>query len=201
MRTIVITLALLMAGLSAGAQDDMYGIGQPANAKQAKGDSIDIKLTISGAYEQQRVVSVDSTSAAVLYDRAMMAITDLTGSDGKAKAGIDYQNQETHTVVYKGRFGLPFGDGVDYWADFTMKVRCKDGRVQVTMTVPMVEMRASAIRMERSATVGEIKKATEQAKGKRRKRGEECLNYIKNSVDAYVMIMETRLTFGSDEDF
>lgn len=201
MRTIVITLALLMAGLSAGAQDDMYGIGQPANAKQAKGDSIDIKLTISGAYEQQRVVSVDGTSAAVLYDRAMMAITDLTGSDGKAKAGIDYQNQETHTVVYKGRFGLPFGNGVDYWADFTMKVRCKDGRAQVTMTVPMVEMRASSIRMERSATIGEIKKATEQAKGNRRKRGEECLKYIKNSVDAYVMIMETRLTFGSDEDF
>lgn len=200
MRTIVITLALLMAGLSAGAQDDMYGIGQP-DAKQAKGDSIDIKLTINGAYEQQRVVSVDSTSAAVLYDRAMMAITDLTGSDGKAKAGIDYQNQETHTVVYKGRFGLPFGYGVDYWADFTMKVRCKDGRALVTMTVPMVEMRASAIRMERSATVGDIKKGTELAKGKRRKRGEECLKYIKNSVNAYVMIMETRLKFGIDEDF
>lgn len=201
MRMIVITLALLMAGLSAGAQDDMYGIGQPANAKQANGDSIDIKLTINGAYEQQRVVSVEGTSAAVLYDRAMMAITDLTGSDGKAKAGIDYQNQETHTVVYKGRFGLPFGNGVDYWADFTMKVRCKDGRALVTMTVPMVEMRASAINMERSATVGEIKKGTEQAKGKRRKRGEECLKYIKNSVNAYVMIMETRLKFGIDEDF
>lgn len=200
MRTIVITLALLMAGLSAGAQDDMYGIGQP-DAKQAKGDIIDIKLTSSGSYERKEVVIVDGASAAVLYDRAMMALTDWTGVDGKAKAGIDYQNQETHTVVYKGRFGLPFGDGVDYWADFTMKVRCKDGRALVTMTVPMVEMRASAISMERSATLGDIKKGTEQAKGKRRKRGEECLNYIKNSVNAYVMIMETRLKFGSDEDF
>ena len=181
MKKTLLTFALLLATLTAGAQN--------------------IELTADGAYERKEVVTVDSISAAVLFDRAMMAITDLTGADGKAKAGIDYQNQETHTVVYKGRFGLPFGDAVDYWADFTMKVRCKDVRAQVTMTVPMVEMRASAINMERSATVGEIKKGTEQAKGKRRKRGEECLNYIKNSVNAYVMIMETRLKFGIDEDF
>lgn len=208
MRTIVITLALLMAGLSAGAQDDMYGIGQP-DAKQAKGDSIDIKLTSSGAYERKEVVIVDGASAAVLYDRAMMALTDWTGVDGKAKAGIDYQNQETHTVVYKGTFSLGFkniflGDGWNRYANFTLKVRCKDGRAQVVVTVAQMTGIYNRGNVERSCTIAEMKEAVMKSKGAKRERGETLLAYIVETADGMISEMTEKLkatTADGDEDF
>ena len=64
----------------------------------------DIELTESGAYEKKVVVVVDSAKAIVLFERAMIALSDWTGPDGKAKAGIDYQEKETGTVIYKGFF-------------------------------------------------------------------------------------------------
>ena len=47
----------------------------------------DIELNEQGAYERKEVVQVDSVTAAVLYDRAMVALSEWTGPDGKAKAG------------------------------------------------------------------------------------------------------------------
>ena len=66
----------------------------------------DIKLTDTGAYEKKEVVVVDSVKAIILFERAMIALSDWTGPDGKAKAGIDYQEKETGTVIYKGRYSL-----------------------------------------------------------------------------------------------
>ena len=51
--------------------------------------NIEINLTESGAYEKKEVVKVDSTKAIILFERAMIALSDWTGPDGKAKAGID----------------------------------------------------------------------------------------------------------------
>ena len=105
--------------------------------------NIEINLTENGAYEKKEVVKVDSTKAIILFERAMIALSDWTGPDGKAKAGIDYQEKETGTVIYKGRYSLGFkntflGDGWYRYAEFTLKVRCKDGRAQVTIIVPSI---------------------------------------------------------------
>ena len=96
MKKVIIMMMLLTAGLSINAQD--------------------IQLTETGAYEKKEVVVVDSVKAIVLFERAMIALSDWTGPDGKAKAGIDYQEKETGTVIYKGRYSLGFkntflGDG------------------------------------------------------------------------------------------
>lgn len=179
----------LLSGLTAGAQD--------------------IELTTEGAYEKKEVVTVDSVIAAVLYDRAMMALSDWTGPDGKAKVGIDYQNQETHTVIYKGMFSLGFkntflGDGWHRYANFTLKVRCKDRRAQVTVTVGTMTGIYNRGNIERSWTIAEIKEAVNKSKGAKRERGETLLTDIVETADGIMAAMGAKLMAaddGEDDDF
>lgn len=80
MKKVFFIFALLLSGLTAGAQDDVYGFRDKAvDEHQKNGGSTGTELTSDGAYENQEVVTVDSASAAVLYDRAMMALSDWTG--------------------------------------------------------------------------------------------------------------------------
>lgn len=188
MRKALLTFALLLATMTAGAQG--------------------IELTPDGAYERKEVVTVDSVNAAVLYDRAMMALTDWTGPDGKARAGIDYQNQETHTVIYKGTFSLGFkntflGDGWHRYANFTLKVRCKDGRAQVTVTVGTMTGIYSRGNVERSWTVREVHEAVLNSKGSKRERGEMLLRDIVETADGIMAAMSVKLKAadGGGDDF
>lgn len=185
----ILTMTMLLAVLAANSQD--------------------LELTEQGAYELKQVVMVDSTSAAVLYDRAMMALSDLTGADGKATAGIDYQNQETHTVIYKGRYSLGFkntflGDGWNRYAEFSLKVRCKDGRAQVTITVPTVTGIYSKGNITRQNTVGELAKAVMDSRGNKHERGEALINNLVETADGLAKMMCDRLKINiedSDDDF
>lgn len=189
MKKVFLFFALLLATLTAGAQD--------------------IELTPEGAYERKEVVTVDSVSAAVLYDRAMIALTDWTGPDGKAKAGIDYQNQDTHTLIYKGTFSLGFkntflGAGWNRYGNFTLKVRCKDGRAQVTVTVASVTFIHNSANVEQSYTIAELKEAVNNVEGARRERGETLLADIVETADGIMTAMVAKLMAadgGDDDDF
>ena len=197
----MIAFALLSAGLMAYAQDDIY-----FNDGKATGETF-IPLNDKGAYEHQEVVTVEGASASSLYDLAMMALSEWTGPDGKAKVGIDYQNQETHTVIYKGSFSLGFkntflGDGWHRMANFTMKVRCKDGRAQVTLTVPYITGTYSRGNIERTWSMAALKEAVGKSKGDKRKRGEALLHDIVSTTAIMVgdMMMKLKQT-DNDEDF
>ena len=171
-------------------------------------NSQDIELTETGAYEKKEVVVVDSAKAIVLFERAMIALSDWTGPDGKAKAGIDYQEKETGTVIYKGRYSLGFkntflGDGWKRYAEFSLKVRCKDGRAQVVVTVPTVTATYNRNGVTRTNSVKMLLDAVKQSKGAKRERGELLMKDIIETADGLVSAMCTRLKNGdgSDEDF
>ena len=138
----------------------------------------DIELTETGAYEKKEVVVVDSAKAIILFERAMIALSDWSGPDGKAKADIDYQEKETGTVIYKGRYSLGFkntflGDGWNRYAEFLLKVRCKDGRAQVTVTVPTVTAIYNRNGMTRTNSIKVLLDAVKQSKGAKRERGKK----------------------------
>ena len=120
MRKVLITMLMLLAVLTVSAQ---------------------ITLTDGSVYEQKEVVNVDNVSAKTLYLRALEALSDWTGTEGRSKFGIDHQDKESATVIFKGKDYLgsrKFG-GLYYWyifSDFTLKVRCKDGRAQISVTAP-----------------------------------------------------------------
>lgn len=199
----MITFALLLSmGLTASAQDDLYG-GSPKKAEATEPDTT-LTLNESGVYERQLVVNVEGATAAVLYDRAMVALSDWTGPDGKAKAGIDYQNQETHTVVYKGCYSLGFkevflGDGWERQADFILKVRCKDGKAQVTLTVPTFTARFKSV--VKMGSIRELSYAVDKSKKKKRARGVALLEYLKETADFLVDSMSSSLKQATEEDF
>ena len=165
----------------------------------------DIELTETGAYEKKEVVVVDSVKAIILFERAMIALSDWTGPDGKAKAGIDYQEKETGTVIYKGVFSLGFknvflGDGWNRYADFVLKVRCKDGKAQVTVTVPQITAVHNRNGMKSSASTAQCVQAVKDAKGKKHERGIALLNDLTSTVDGLASAMVERLKKGNDDD-
>lgn len=164
----------------------------------------DLQLTDNGAYEKKEVVLVDSTKASILFSRAMETLTDWTGTDGRAKAGIDYQDKESGLIIYKGTYSLGFknvmlGAGWKRYADFTLKVKCKDGRAQIIITVPTITGIYNSNGVERSYSIDELVKQVNEARGNRKKRGEALLNNLTSQADGLVSDMSRSLK-GSDSD-
>jgi hypothetical protein len=188
MRKLLFTFALLAYTMMAGAQA--------------------YDLTVQGAYEKTVVVQADSSAtASVLFDRAMTALSDWTGPDGKSRAGVDYQNQETHTIIYKGTYSLGFkntflGDGWHRMANFTLRVRCKDGRAQLMISVPTMTGIYNRGNIERQWTVGEVAEAVSKTSGNRQERGKQLMADIIETADGILNAMAERLKQkDADEDF
>ena len=97
----------------------------------------------NGVYEMKIVENYNNISGQKLYEQSLMALSDLVGSKEKSKFNIDIQDKEAGTIVYKGGLYLGFRKinlmcGHDVNADMTIKVRCKDGRIQYTYTIPTI---------------------------------------------------------------
>ena len=103
-----------------------------------------------GVWEEKQVVQAEGVTAPTLYLRALEALSDWAGSQEKSKIGIDVQDKDEGLVVYKGELFLGFeyyskfaGAGWDCFANFTMKVKCKDGRAQISVMVPSMTFKAN----------------------------------------------------------
>lgn len=102
-------------------------------------------LNESGVYEMKVVEQYDSINATTLYEHSLIALSDVVGSRDKSKTNIDVAEKDAGLIVYKGELYLGFKKvnamcGYDVCANFTLKVRCKDGRAQYTLTVPSLTM-------------------------------------------------------------
>lgn len=163
-----------------------------------------IELNEQGAYERKEVIEVDSVAAGVLYDRAMVALAEWTGPDGKATAGVDYKNQETHTVIYKGAYYLGFKkhmlSGFDRYANYTLKVRCKDGKAQVTLTVPTVTTVFVKNGQRRTYSLVDILDLQADSGKKRADRIDELMERLQWNADNIVAAMKERLKGAGEEE-
>lgn len=102
-------------------------------------------LNESGVYELKVVETYDSIKAANLYEHSLVALSDVVGSYEKSKTNIDVAEKDAGLIVYKGDLYMGFKNvngmcGYETFANFTLKVRCKDGKVQYTITVPSLQM-------------------------------------------------------------
>ena len=190
MKKVFLSLVMLITGMTVSAQE--------------------ITLTDNGAYEKKIVVQVDSIKSSILYGRAMEALSDWTGASGKAQAGIDYNDRDAAIVIYKGHEYIGFknvflGDGWERYADFILKVKCKDGRAQVTVTIPTITFVHNKNGMKRTYTVSEILKAVDESKGKKKERGIAMLDDIKELIESLSIAMSNRLksanSVDDDDDF
>ena len=165
-----------------------------------------IEVNENGAYELKEVVEVAGASASTLYLRAMEALSGWTGADGKSSANIDFQDKESGVVIYKGKYYLTFYkliiDGWKMYADIVLKVRVKDGRAQVTVTVPSLTGRIDGRQpMTQSETVGKIV-ATIKEKGVKNRPTHKAVALVPNAAASVMESMKEALTKATDdEDF
>ena len=164
----------------------------------------ELELNEQGAYERQDVIHVDGVTAAQLYDRAMMALSDWAGADGKAKVGVDYQNQETHTLIYKGTFYLGYNpqilNGWHRYGNFTLRVRCKDGRAQLTLSVPTITGIYDKDGTTQVVSLKDVLDAKDKVKKKKLERLEKLIADLKDNADNIFAAMSAKLKNGSDDD-
>lgn len=91
---------------------------------------------VNGAYENKVVREYPGVSAETLYIRALEALSDWAGTQSKSNINIDVQDKAEGLVVYKGKMYLGTLRVWDAFADFTLKIRCKDGKAQLSCHVP-----------------------------------------------------------------
>lgn len=192
MKKLLLLFASMLA-ITAMAQDD--GI-----------DSVYQIVKEKGVYEKIRVVAVDNVNAATLYVRAMEALSDWTGPDGLSKAGLDFCDKDAGIVNYKGDFyngSQKFPGGkVNIYTDFALKVRCKDGRAQITVTVPSIHYvtpQGRSVSTSIKDVVEQRMKMSERDLEKANKKTENKMT-IQEIVDTLLDAMSTALN-KAEEDF
>ena len=191
MKKVLSIIALLLVGMMASAQDlpDM--------------DSVIAIVKEKGVYEQKHVVTVDGASASTLYRRAMEALSEWVGPEGRSKAGLDYCDKEEGIVTYKGvcyNGNRKFLTATtDIYTDFVLKVRCKDGRAQVTVTVPSMYM-ILPNGDKRTYSIRDVVNQMEESKKKKGKKKDDQVS-MREVVAILLNSMETALQKADDEDF
>lgn len=184
MKKVLLTIALLTAGLTASAQGEVK----------------------NGAWEDRRVVEVAGASVSTLYLRALEALSDWAGSQEKSKMGIDVQDKDEGIVVYKGEYYLGYGKanfmyGWDTWANFTMKIRCKEGRAQVSAVVPSLIFRFTGDPGETTAPIDQLLPEYKYKTRYTNKRAARELSpKVPTEFEAILAAMCERLAKGSEDD-
>lgn len=193
MKKVLLSMIMLMAGMV-------------INAQVPDIDSAAIIIKEKGVYEQKRVVTVDGAKASSLYRRAMEALSDWTGTEGRSKAGLDYCDKDEGIITYKGEFYNGYRklllSSLPFYTDFVIKVRCKDGRAQVIVTVPTMHAVLND-GSKRTWTVKEILEANEKANPKKLANAKKKTHAmtIREIVELLLTEMETALKKEPDDDF
>ena len=182
-------------------------VGLAVKAQVPDVDSAAIIIKEKGVYEQKRIVTVDGVKASTLYRRAMEALSDWTGTEGRSKAGLDYCDKDEGVVNYKGEFyngyrQMALGRQMPFYTDFTMKIRCKDGRAQVTVIVPT--MHATLPNGQtKTWTMREVIEQNEKTSPRKQEKSQKKMHGIttREIVELLLTEMETALKKEPDDDF
>lgn len=178
-----------------------------SSAAQDRGlDSLYQMIKEKGEYEQRRVVTVEGATASTLYVRAMNALSEWTGPEGRSEASLDFHDKDAGVVTIKGGFyngeAKIFAGRLPIYTAFTLKVQCKDGRAQLTVKVPYMyyyfrgEKRITdllkALEKQMSMTDREREKAD--------KKLEKDIS-MREAVELLLNTMTAALKNGTDDDF
>lgn len=190
MKKLFIILALPLVAMTSWAQE---GTMEPLNEY--------------GTYELKQIVTVEEITASSLYVRALEALSDWTGTLEKSKMGVDVQDKDEGLVVYKGNIFLGFkyyskfaGAGWDCFADCTVKIKCKDGRSQITLSIPSMSFlstQGTNISIPLSDFYPEYKY---DGSYKLKQAGQTALDIPRKAHEALYFLSE-RIAKGSPDDF
>lgn len=97
----------------------------------------------------KNVYTYDGVTQSQLYMRAHTFLSDWVGPNKNCKSSIEFDDKESATIiskgsVYNGYFKENMMYGWDVYIDYTLTIRCKDGRVQVIIKVPSMSFHWTA---------------------------------------------------------
>lgn len=159
-----------------------------------------------GAYEQRRVVTVEGASASTLYVRAMNALSEWKGPEGRSESSLDFHDKDAGVVTIKGGFyngeAKIFAGSLPVYTAFTMKVQCKDGRAQLTMKVPYMYyyFRGEKKITDLLSALERQMSMTEKEKEKAKKKVTKGAS-MREAVELLLDAMTAALKNGTDDDF
>lgn len=91
-----------------------------------------------GRYEVETVVEVPGATATELYDRVRVALADWAGPGFKSQNNLDYTERDAGIITSKGRSFFYQHKANEIFANYILKVHCRDGRARVVYSVPSV---------------------------------------------------------------
>lgn len=178
-----------------------------SSAAQDRGlDSLYQMIKEKGEYEQRRVVTVEGASASTLYVRAMNALSDWTGPEGRSEASLDFHDKDAGVVTIKGGFyngeAKIFAGSLPIYTAFTLKVQCKDGRAQLTVKVPYMYyyFRGEKKTVDLLQSLESQMKMTERELAKAEKKMGKKTS-MREAVELLLNTMADALKNGTDDDF
>jgi len=104
---------------------------------------------IDGALTYKVVNQFDSVSQAQLYLRAHTFISDWVGPNNNSKRSIEFDDKESATIISKGSVFMGYFKsnmfyGYNVYADYTLTIKCKDGRCQYVVKIPSMSFHWTA---------------------------------------------------------
>lgn len=190
-----ITIMLLMVmTVSAGKKKENVVQAEPLNA--------------NGEYERKTIVEVPGTTAQDLYVRSLEVLSDIKGSNGKSSSQIDVQDKDAALVIYKGKIYEGFeyyskfaGAGWDAYADFTLRIKCKDEKAQVTMTVSKMTFDFNAKPSTQTIPLTVLVPYTYKGNYTFKKSAIKFAPTVAPSMDVLMTVICAKLKQGTDDDF
>lgn len=103
------------------------------------------ELNENGIYEAKVVKEYEGVGMGVLFDRTLVALSEIKGGGEFSKFNFDVKEKDGGIIVYKGTLlvgyrKVNFSGGYEFLADLTLKIRLKDGKAQYTATVPTMTL-------------------------------------------------------------
>ena len=194
-KVLSITIMLLMVITASAAK-------KKENIAQAE------PLNANGEYERKVVVEVPGTTAQDLYVRSLEVLSDLKGSNGKSSSQIDVQDKDAALVIYKGKIYEGFeyyskfaGVGWDAYADFTLRIKCKDEKAQVTMTVSTMTFDFNGKPSTQTIPLTELVPYTYKGNYTFKKSAIKYAPAVAPSMDTLMIAICAKLKQGTDDDF
>lgn len=197
MKRTLIAALICMCAVPAFSQQDSLVALVIANVKEN-----------GGQYKLQQVVSAPGSSATALYLRAVEVLSDGVGPDGQSKYNLDVSDKESGTVIYKGKIYTGFFPvllaGYHTYADFTLKIRCKDEKAQITLLVPQIssiDTNPHARVRQGSTSLTDIIWRATNGKGAKQKRCLTVLATLQPKCADLVDALFRSLSAPTDDDF
>lgn len=161
-----------------------------------------------GAYERKIVVQVPGVSAADLYVRALEVLSDIKGSNAKSSAQIDVQDKDAGLVIYKGKvyegfecYSKLLGYGWDAYADYTLRIKCKDEKAQLTMNVETMTFDYNASPSTHTVLLQDLVPYNYKGRYNIKKVAKKYAPAVAPSMDNLLKIISSKIKQGTDDDF